>query len=72
MVRRRGNKVRVYVVFKMGLKYGFQINDGFAFCARAGSGLLEPMTDEELEEYLYGGEYDQRLEQIGEADLVFA
>ncbi|MEH2198638.1 hypothetical protein [Nostoc sp.] len=45
---------------------------GFAFCARAGSGVLEPMTDEDLEEYLYGGEYDERLEQIGEADLVLA
>ena len=44
--------------------------DGFAFCARAGSGLLEPMTDKELEEYLYGGEYSQRLEEIDEADVL--
>ncbi|MEH2434973.1 MAG: hypothetical protein V7K25_12090 [Nostoc sp.] len=46
--------------------------NGFAFCARAESGVLEPMTDKDLEEYLYGGEYDERLEQIGEADLEFA
>ncbi|MHC5824346.1 MAG: hypothetical protein ACYT04_53040 [Nostoc sp.] len=43
--------------------------DGFAFCARAGSALLEPMTDKQLEEYLYGGEYDERLEEIDEADI---
>lgn len=46
--------------------------DGFAFCARAGSGVLESMTDKDLEEYLYGGEYEERLEQIDEADLEFA
>ncbi|ACC80346.1 hypothetical protein [Nostoc punctiforme] len=29
MVRRRGNKVQAYVIFKGSLKYGFQINEGF-------------------------------------------
>lgn len=38
----------------------------FAFVARAGSGLLEPVTMAELEDYLEGGEYDERLIEIGE------
>lgn len=32
------------------------------------TGLMRPVTNEELDEYLYGGEYDERLEQIGQAD----
>lgn len=40
----------------------------FAFVARAGSGLLEPVSMADLDEYLEGGEYDDRLEEIGEAD----
>ncbi len=40
--------------------------NGYAFVADASSGLMRPVTDVELEEYLYGGEYDERLESIGE------
>lgn len=35
-----------------------------AFIAAPGSGLLRPATDEELGEYLYGGEYEERLSEI--------
>ncbi|WNZ24848.1 hypothetical protein HJG54_19675 [Leptolyngbya sp. NK1-12] len=34
------------------------------FVADRDSGLLRPATDAELTEYLYGGEYDERLEAI--------
>ncbi len=37
-----------------------------AFIARAGSGILHPATQVEVREYLEGGEYDQRLAEIGE------
>lgn len=40
----------------------------FAFVARAGSGVLEPVSFRELDEYLEGGEYDERLEAIGDYD----
>lgn len=36
------------------------------YVARAGSGLLEPATPQQIREYLEGGEYDARL---GEIDL---
>ncbi|NJR41148.1 MAG: hypothetical protein HC781_22780 [Leptolyngbyaceae cyanobacterium CSU_1_4] len=41
----------------------------FHFVARAGSGILEPVGEQELEEYLHGGEYDQRLTEIDDDDL---
>ncbi len=40
------------------------------FAAEAGSGILRPLAGKELEEYLYGGEYDERMEEIGDWDLV--
>lgn len=40
----------------------------FALVARAGSGILEAVPEWEVEEYLEGGEYDQRLEEIGEVE----
>jgi len=40
----------------------------FAFVARSGSGLLEPVSFQELEEYLEGGEYAQRLQDSGQDD----
>lgn len=44
--------------------------EGSVYVARSGSGLLEPLDPEgsDLAEYLYGGEYDQRLEEIGELE----
>ena len=41
----------------------------FAFVARSGSGLLEPVSYQELEEYLEGGEYAQRLQESGQDEL---
>jgi len=40
----------------------------FAFVARSGSGLLEPVSYQELDEYLEGGEYAQRLQESGQDD----
>ncbi|MEL7406332.1 MAG: hypothetical protein AAFN00_05140 [Cyanobacteria bacterium J06558_2] len=31
-------------------------------------GLARPATSEELEEYMYGGEYDERMAQIDELE----
>lgn len=39
-----------------------------ALIARSDSGLLEAVPWAEAEEYLEGGEYDQRLASIGEDD----
>lgn len=39
--------------------------DGFAFVVGL-DGLARVATADDLEEYLYGGEYDERLEQIDE------
>ncbi len=41
----------------------------YAFVAEPYSGLMRPATQDELEDYLYGGEYDERLVEIGEDDL---
>jgi hypothetical protein len=38
------------------------------FVARAGSGILEPVSESELEEYLEGGEYEERLDEMGDED----
>ena len=42
------------------------VRDGntYAFVAEPGSGLMRPVTESELEDYLYGGEYDARLAEI--------
>lgn len=48
-------------------------NPDFAFIVRPdGSGLLEAVSEEELEEYLEGGEYDERLIEMGDDDLIYA
>ena len=39
-----------------------------AFVADAGSGLLRPASGQELEEYLFGGEYDDRIDDGQEWD----
>lgn len=41
-------------------------NPEFAFVGRTGSGLLEAVSQQELEEYIEGGEYDKRLEEMGD------
>jgi hypothetical protein len=38
------------------------------FVARAGSGILEPVTAAQAREYLLGGEYDERLAEIDDED----
>lgn len=43
---------------------------GQSFVVRAGSMILEPASDLALNEYLEGGEYDQRLEESGQTDLL--
>lgn len=43
-------------------------NGDFGFIVRPGGVLLEPVTGEELDEYLEGGEYDERLEEIWEPE----
>uniref|UniRef100_A0A832H5L3 Uncharacterized protein n=1 Tax=Oscillatoriales cyanobacterium SpSt-402 TaxID=2282168 RepID=A0A832H5L3_9CYAN len=44
-------------------------NGEFAFVARAGNGgLLEAVPWDEVEEYVEGGEWDERLQEIGEDD----
>ncbi len=46
---------------------GWQQLGARTFIVRAdGSGLLEPATEEEVIEYVEGGEYDQRLIELGE------
>lgn len=34
-----------------------------------GSGLMESVSDDELDEYLLSGEYEERLGEIGESEL---
>lgn len=42
--------------------------DSYAFVAEPGSGLMRPVTQAEKDEYLWGGEYDERLEEIGDVE----
>ncbi|MBD2571350.1 hypothetical protein [Anabaena lutea] len=42
--------------------------DGFAFVFEPESGTMRVANSTDLEEYLYGGEYDERLEEIGMTD----
>jgi hypothetical protein len=39
-----------------------------AFVARSGSGLLEPVSLADLDDYLEGGEYAKRLQESGQDD----
>jgi hypothetical protein len=48
-------------------------NPDFAFVVRPnGSGLLEAVNEEELDDYLESGEYDERLTEIKDDDLIYA
>jgi hypothetical protein len=47
-------------------KYASSIDpDGFGFAAAPGSGIFRPLTSADLEDYLYGGEYEERMNEIG-------
>lgn len=43
-----------------------QYGANVAFVAQLGSGILQPVTPSQLAEYLEGGEYDERLTEIGD------
>lgn len=47
-----------------------RIGQQIAFVASPDSGLLRPATDAELTDYLYGGEYDERMQQLEVIDGV--
>lgn len=38
------------------------------FIVRAGSLILEPASPDEVDEYLNGGEYDERLQEMGDCE----
>jgi hypothetical protein len=42
------------------------IGQNVCFVASVESGILRPATPDELNDYLWGGEYDQRLEENGD------
>lgn len=44
--------------------------DYVAFVADAGSGLLRPANWKEIQEYDQGGEYDERLKNLGDEDAL--
>lgn len=43
-------------------------DDQYAFVGKTGSGIVEAVNRQEFDEYVYGGEYDERLEEIGDDD----
>lgn len=43
-------------------------DDQYAFVAKAGSGILEAVNRPGFDEYVYGGEYHNRLTEIGDDD----
>lgn len=43
--------------------------DTYAFVAELGSGIMRPVTQTDLIDYLEGGEYDERMTELGEGDL---
>lgn len=44
------------------------IGQQVALVAEVGSGLLRPASADELDDYLMGGEYDERMEALEDAD----
>lgn len=42
----------------------------FAFVADVETGILRPCSADELEDYLYGGEYEARLEAIRDEEAL--
>jgi hypothetical protein len=49
-----------------------QLSGDFGLIAHAETGLLEAVSFAELDEYVYGGEYDIRLSEIETDDFVDA
>ncbi len=45
-------------------EFAFRNSGEAVFIAEPGSGLLRPANSQELTEYLHGGEYDQRLQEL--------
>lgn len=51
------------------LQISFEADDNYGFIALPGNcGLLQAVTPERAKEYLYDGEYDQRLEELEEEE----
>ncbi|NER32021.1 MAG: hypothetical protein F6J89_31555 [Symploca sp. SIO1C4] len=42
----------------------------YAFVASAEDGLLRAVTSNELEDYLNGGEYEERLKQMNDVETI--
>lgn len=40
-----------------------------SFVAEPNSGLLRPVTPQELKDYVYGGEYEERLTELDDHDV---
>lgn len=47
-----------------------RLSGQFAFIASSDTGLLRPCSAEELEDYIEGGEYEERLRNSGQDDLL--
>lgn len=47
-----------------------QLSGEFAFVADAETGILRPCSPQELEEYMHGGEYEARLEAMGDEEQL--
>lgn len=41
---------------------------GGAFVVDSVTGIMREANAQQMREYIYGGEYDERLEQLGEAE----
>jgi hypothetical protein len=61
----------LYCTFPPGWRDFAFHNPDFAFIGRTGSGLLEAVSATEFEEYVEGGEYDERLKEMGEEDEYY-
>jgi hypothetical protein len=48
--------------------YSDKLSQQCFFVASVDSGLLRPASRDELDDYLYGGEYDERMDIIGDED----
>lgn len=46
--------------------YANHLGEACSFVVDPHSGLMRPASPEELDDYLYGGEYEERLNAIGE------
>ncbi len=45
-----------------------KLGQACTFVVSPKTGLMRPATPAELDDYLYGGEYEERLGQVGEVD----